>query len=242
MNRFQAAKTKFDLVDVVSKFVKLQSSGKDFTGLCPFHKENTPSFRVYSSQQTFFCFGCHAWGDVTDFLTRIGRPDLLDVTPPDPITPVMEKLKGTVRKELLTPRYVLKYMDRAFRDASLKMVDLTTYYRKLNDDEDTVFLLTKFHQYRMVDSFFEILTPRLVSYIQLKRPLEYLWKCWDLLSQDFHFHSFQITHQENLDGKTLQERHGVITTLYKDFIDLFYFLTPIGFETTPENAYNNMSR
>src|SRR5438552_4077652 len=57
-----------DLVDVISRHVRLTRAGKDFRGLCPFHKEKTPSFYVVPSKQIFKCFGCGAGGDVFKFV------------------------------------------------------------------------------------------------------------------------------------------------------------------------------
>jgi len=52
--------------DVISKYVKLEKTGKNYVGLCPFHDEKTPSFTV--SKQIFHCFGCHKGGNVFKFL------------------------------------------------------------------------------------------------------------------------------------------------------------------------------
>src|SRR5262245_47565161 len=57
-----------DLVDVISRYLRLTRAGKDFRGLCPFHKEKTPSFYVVPSKQIFKCFGCGAGGDVFKFV------------------------------------------------------------------------------------------------------------------------------------------------------------------------------
>lgn len=60
-----------DIVDVVSEHVALRRSGKNFIGLCPFHKEKTPSFNVSPERQIFKCFGCGAGGDGIKFLQNI---------------------------------------------------------------------------------------------------------------------------------------------------------------------------
>jgi len=58
------------LSDVVGKYVALRKAGNQFQGLCPFHKEASPSFFVSNSRGTFKCFGCGEQGDVIDFLTK----------------------------------------------------------------------------------------------------------------------------------------------------------------------------
>jgi DNA primase len=48
---------KISILDVVSQYVKLRKAGKDYLGLCPFHKEKTPSFTVSIEKQIYYCFG-----------------------------------------------------------------------------------------------------------------------------------------------------------------------------------------
>ncbi len=60
-----------DIVDVVGEYVHLKRGGKDFMGLCPFHKEKTPSFIVVPAKQIFYCFGCGKGGDIFQFIELI---------------------------------------------------------------------------------------------------------------------------------------------------------------------------
>ncbi len=62
-----------DIVDVVSQYVTLKRSGRNFFGLCPFHKEKSPSFSVSADRQYFHCFGCHKGGDVFTFISEIEK-------------------------------------------------------------------------------------------------------------------------------------------------------------------------
>jgi len=62
-----------DIVDVISQYVTLKRSGRNFFGLCPFHKEKSPSFSVSADRQYFHCFGCHKGGDVFSFVSEIER-------------------------------------------------------------------------------------------------------------------------------------------------------------------------
>ena len=60
-----------DIVDIISQYVHLKRSGRNFFGLCPFHNEKSPSFSVSPDKQIFHCFGCGAGGNVFTFLTKI---------------------------------------------------------------------------------------------------------------------------------------------------------------------------
>ncbi len=62
-----------DIVDVISQYVSLKRSGRNFFGLCPFHKEKSPSFSVSADRQYFHCFGCHKGGDVFTFVSEIEK-------------------------------------------------------------------------------------------------------------------------------------------------------------------------
>lgn len=59
-----------DIIEVISEFVPLSKAGKEFTGLCPFHQEKTPSFTVSPAKQLFYCFGCGAGGNILSFLMK----------------------------------------------------------------------------------------------------------------------------------------------------------------------------
>ena len=61
---------KINILDVVSQYVKLRKAGKDYTGLCPFHKEKTPSFTVSIEKQIYYCFGCHEGGNALNFVMK----------------------------------------------------------------------------------------------------------------------------------------------------------------------------
>jgi len=60
-------KQKIDIVDFIGSQIPLKRSGRNFSGLCPFHREKTPSFHVSSERQIFKCFGCGKSGDIFTF-------------------------------------------------------------------------------------------------------------------------------------------------------------------------------
>ncbi len=69
---------KNDIVDVISEYMTLKRSGSNYSALCPFHSEKTPSFSVSSSKQIFNCFGCGVGGNVITFIQRIERIDFVE--------------------------------------------------------------------------------------------------------------------------------------------------------------------
>ncbi len=64
----EEVRSKNDIVDVISGYVKLQKKGNSYFGLCPFHNEKTASFSVSRQKQMYYCFGCGAGGNVFTFL------------------------------------------------------------------------------------------------------------------------------------------------------------------------------
>lgn len=64
----EEVRSKNDIVDVISGYVRLQKKGSSYFGLCPFHNEKSPSFSVSRQKQMYYCFGCGAGGNVFTFL------------------------------------------------------------------------------------------------------------------------------------------------------------------------------
>ena len=72
---FAEVKAKVDLVKVVQEHVRLTKRNKDLWGLCPFHQEDSPSFKVNPQMQSWYCFGCERSGDVFTFVELIEKTD-----------------------------------------------------------------------------------------------------------------------------------------------------------------------
>ena len=64
----EEVRSRNDIVDVISGYVRLQKKGSSYFGLCPFHNEKSPSFSVSRQKQMYYCFGCGAGGNVFTFL------------------------------------------------------------------------------------------------------------------------------------------------------------------------------
>jgi len=75
----EQVRQRADIVDVVSEHVVLRKLGKDFTGLCPFHDDKSPSFTVSPSKQFYYCFSCGAGGNAIKFLMELGKHSFSEV-------------------------------------------------------------------------------------------------------------------------------------------------------------------
>ena len=74
----EEVKSRSDIVDVISDYIKVQNSGANYKGLCPFHGEKTPSFYINSQKQIYKCFGCGEGGDVINFVMKIENLEFMD--------------------------------------------------------------------------------------------------------------------------------------------------------------------
>jgi DNA primase len=81
-------KLQADIARIVGEYVKLRKAGaQNFSGLCPFHSEKTPSFSVHATRQFYHCFGCGLSGDVFSFVQKIEN-----ITFPEAVRLIAQKL------------------------------------------------------------------------------------------------------------------------------------------------------
>ncbi|MFL6437060.1 MAG: DNA primase [Terriglobales bacterium] len=91
----QELKQQADIVRIIGDYVQLKKAGaQNFTGLCPFHKEKSPSFSVHATRQFFHCFGCGTSGDVFSFVQKIEN-----ISFPEAIRRVAEKMGVPVPRQ-----------------------------------------------------------------------------------------------------------------------------------------------
>ena len=102
-----------DIVDIASNYMTLKRNGSDFVGLCPFHREKTPSFHISSDKQLFYCFGCGSGGNIIDFVGKIENLDFIDT-----IKFLAERAGITLEEEVYSPE-IQKRHDK--RETILKM-------------------------------------------------------------------------------------------------------------------------
>src|ERR1700675_4407461 len=114
----QSLKLQADIVRIVGDYVSLRKAGaQNYSGLCPFHKEKTPSFSVHATRQFFHCFGCGVSGDVFSFVQKIEN-----VTFPEAVRAVAQKLGIALPK--------LSYSSPAeAKEAKLRLVLLDVHDR-----------------------------------------------------------------------------------------------------------------
>jgi DNA primase len=94
-NFAQELKQQADIVRVIGDYIKLKKTGaQNFSGLCPFHNEKTPSFSVHATRQFFHCFGCGASGDVFAFVQKIEN-----ISFPEAIRSVADRLNIPLPKQ-----------------------------------------------------------------------------------------------------------------------------------------------
>lgn len=162
-----------DIVDVVSKYVSLKRAGVNFSGLCPFHNEKTPSFVVSPQKQIFKCFGCGKWGDAITFTKEIERIDFRDaakILAKDANIDLEKYMKDTKRSKKLSKEYweekemlklIHKNAQQFFSEQLKNNSDALKYLhekRKISDE-----MIAKFQISYAPDSYYDV-----ISYLKEK--------------------------------------------------------------------------
>jgi DNA primase len=111
----QTLKQQADIVRIVGGYISLRKSGaQNYSGLCPFHKEKSPSFSVHAARQFYHCFGCQASGDVFSFVQKIEN-----ITFPEAVRAVAQKLGVPMPKQAFSTEAEAK--DARLRTALLEI-------------------------------------------------------------------------------------------------------------------------
>ena len=103
-------KKRVDIVELISEYVTLKKAGRNYLGLCPFHKEKTPSFTVSRDKEMFHCFGCGEGGHVFTFLMKMSNMTFPEaarhlakkagIVIPDRVMNAQEKAQYGIRGEI----------------------------------------------------------------------------------------------------------------------------------------------
>jgi DNA primase len=123
-------KQQADIVRVVGEYVRLKKSGQNFTGLCPFHGEKTPSFAVHPVKQIFHCFGCGKGGDVFSFVMEMEKcpfPEAVRIVAEKcGIAPPRPKERSPEERKENQQRSVLIEMHREAQTFFVKQLETTS--------------------------------------------------------------------------------------------------------------------
>ena len=118
-----------DIVDVVSSYLPLKQKGGNHFGLCPFHKENSPSFSVSADKQMYYCFGCGAGGNVYSFIMHMENYGFVEA---------VKHLADRIHFKLPEPGYSAQYKKAAALRETLHEIHAKAarfYYDRLVSDE-----------------------------------------------------------------------------------------------------------
>lgn len=125
-------RSRNELVSVVEQYVRLEKrSGSNFFGLCPFHREETPSFSVSPGKQIFYCFGCHKGGSVVNFIMEIEKCSY-----PEALRMLAERA-GIALPESDDEQYRMR-MELAHSITTILVEAARYYFHVLNSPEGTI--------------------------------------------------------------------------------------------------------
>lgn len=128
-------KKNIDIVDYIGKFVDLKFNGKEYVGLCPFHKEKTPSFYVNKEKNIFHCFGCGAGNDIIDFTMKINNMSFNNA-----VKYICEQYGAEISEKPTIIRQINRYIEKSEskkRDEKFYLLDnvMDEYPRNHNIEE-----------------------------------------------------------------------------------------------------------
>ncbi len=149
----EEVRSRNDIVDVISGYVKLQKKGSSYFGLCPFHNEKSPSFSVSREKQMYYCFGCGAGGNVFTFIMEYENFTFVEalkmlaeragIDLPEAEYSQEAKAKADLRMQLLE----INKLAAKYYYAQLKSEHGQQAYRYLKDRELREYLLIDLEHY-----------------------------------------------------------------------------------------------
>lgn len=136
-------KSRLDLVEIISSYIKIKRCGRNYKALCPFHSEKTPSFFVSSEKQIWHCFGCGAGGDIFKFIMRIEGVEFGDAlkilaqkagVELKPKSPEWQKLKTERQRLYEICEWATRFFEKQLEGKTGKEVLDYLSKRKINED------------------------------------------------------------------------------------------------------------
>ncbi len=146
-DKIEEIKQRADIVQLVSEYVTLKKAGRNFLGLCPFHKEKTPSFTVSRDKQMFYCFGCGEGGHALTFLMKVSNMTFPEaarhlakktgIIIPDPVLNDREREQYGIREQIyrINEAAAKLFTSRLFSETGLPARE---YLKKRGIREDVV--------------------------------------------------------------------------------------------------------
>ena len=135
-----------DIVDVISQYMQLKRSGRNYFGLCPFHNEKSPSFSVSPDKQIFHCFGCGVGGNVITFIMKIEGINFIEAVKmladrANIQLPVLQSSSDSLKEELKSKVYKVNEFTAQFYHKNLYMQNAKIaqdYVKKRKLSNDTL--------------------------------------------------------------------------------------------------------
>ena len=131
---------KTDIVNVIKQRIPLKKKGHEWIGLCPFHQEKTPSFYVSERKQMFYCFGCHAGGNVINFITQHDH------------TPFVEALKQLAQLAHITLPQSQQNIDPQLQANKIKIASIMKIAQAVYHDQPQPQVIQKYLDARNINA------------------------------------------------------------------------------------------
>lgn len=130
-------RSRNEIVDVISRYIQLNKSGRNHKGLCPFHHEKTPSFMVSEEKQLYHCFGCGEAGNVINFVMKVENLDFLDTVT------LMGQWVGIHVEEISSTKQEKEEISRKNKIYEINREAALFYYRNLSKEKNLGFAYFK---------------------------------------------------------------------------------------------------
>lgn len=182
-----------DIVAIVSEYVTLQKKGSKHWGLCPFHGEKTPSFSVDQERQMYYCFGCHAGGNVITFVMSMERMEF-----PEAVRHLAERAHMPIPETTGQSAAPQKNRDRLYA----ALVEAAKYYNRALYTPQGTQALEYLHDRGIKDNVIR------------RFGLGCTTKGWDSLHK--HLLALDFTKEELVDANLSLERGGRVFDTFRD--------------------------
>lgn len=140
MSQIEEVKSRLDIIEVLSGYIKLSKAGSNFKAVCPFHSEKSPSFMVSPSRQIWHCFGCGEGGDIFKFIMKIEGIEFGDALRQlaDRAGVILKREDPQIRTERGLMMEICKLATEHFRENLKKNSEVQEYLKKRGLKKETI--------------------------------------------------------------------------------------------------------